>query len=132
MIDGATEKSLAGCYAVSKRVLMINLKGNPFDICILQVCAPTCDYDEEGVTHFYADIMKAKLQCKPHDITIVMGVLNAKLGRGRRGEAVGPFGLGEPNEMGARWEEWCIENELVVLNTWFKQPPRRMWTWMAP
>ena len=132
MIDGATEKSLAGYYAVSERVLMVKLKGNPFDICILQVYAPTCEHDEEAVSQFYADVTKAKLQCKPHDITIVMGDLNAKLGQGRGAEAVGPLGSGERNERGDRWEDWCVENELVVLNTWFKQPPRRLWTWMAP
>ena len=132
MIDGATEKSLAGYYAVSERVLMVKLKGAPFDICVIQVYAPTCEYDEEIVTSFYADIMKAKQQCRPHDIIIVMGDLNAKLGQGRGGDAVGPYGLGERNGRGDRWEDWCIENEMVVLNTWFKQPPRRLWTWMAP
>ena len=76
--------------------------------------------------------MKAREQCKPHDITLVMGDLNAKLGGERVEVLVGPFGLGERNERGNRWAEWCVENGQVVLNTWFRQPPRRMWTWMSP
>ena len=125
-------RSLIGYFAVSDRVILVRLRGKPFDVCIIQVYAPTCDYEESAVEEFYMDIMKAKEQCKPHDITIVMGDLNAKLGRGRVEDVVGPFGLGERNERGERWAEWCIENEQVVTNTWFRQPPRRTWTWMSP
>ena len=132
MMTKTVSRSLVGYYAVSERVVMVRLRGKPFDICIIQVYAPTCDYEEDIVEDFYRDIMKAKEQCKPHDVTILMGDLNAKLGRGRVEDIVGPFGLGERNERGDRWAEWCIENEQVVMNTWFRQPPRRTWTWMSP
>ena len=131
-MSNTVAKSLVAYYAVSKRVLMVRLRGKPFDICVIQVYAPTCDYEEEEVDEFYRDIMKAKEQCKPHDITIVMGDLNAKLGQGRVEDIIGPYGLGERNERGEKWAEWCIENEQVVVNTWFRQPLRRIWTWMSP
>ena len=54
--------------------------------------------------------MKVREQCKSHDIILVMGDLNAKLSRLRVEKIVGPFGLGEWNERGDRWEEWCVEN----------------------
>ena len=132
MLTETAARSLAGYYAVSERVLLVRLKGKPFDTCIIQVYAPTCDYAEDIVEEFYSDVMKAKEQCKPHEVTLVMGDLNAKLGNERVEDIVGPFGLGERNERGDRWAEWCIENEQVVLNTWFRQPPRRLYTWMSP
>ena len=132
MLSRTVSCSLVGYYAVSERVLLVKLKGKPFHICIIQVYAPTSDYEEEQVEDFYRDVMKAKEQCKPHDITLVMGDLNAKLGRERVEDIVGPFGLGDRNERGERWAEWCVENEQVVMNTWFRQPPRRTWTWMSP
>ena len=132
MLSNQVTKCLAGFYAISERVLLVRIKGKPFDVCIIQVYAPTCDHSEEAVVEFYCDIMKAKQQCKPHDVTLVMGDLNAKLGQGREGDMVGPYGLGERNERGDTWAEWCEENEQVVLNTWFRQPPRRLWTWMSP
>ena len=88
--------------------------------------------EEEKVEEFYRDVMKAKEQCKPHDITLIMGDLNAKLGSERVEDVVGPFGLGNRNERGDRLAEWCVENEQVVMNTFFKQPPRRTWTSMSP
>ena len=132
MLTETAARSLAGFYPVSERVLLVRLKGKPFDTCIIQVYAPTCDYAEDIVEEFYSDVMKAKEQCKPHEVTLVMGDLNAKLGNERVEDIVGPFGLGERNERGDRWAEWCIENEQVVLNTWFRQPPRRLYTWMSP
>ena len=102
MIDGPTEKSLTGYYAVSERLMMVKLTGTPFDSCITHVYAPNCEYEEEAPTGFYPDIMKAMLQIKPYDVIVVMGDLNAKLGRGRGGVAVGPFGLGERNMRGNR------------------------------
>ena len=71
MLSRSVASSLAGYYAVSERVLLVRLKGKPFDICLIQVYAPTSDYELDIVEEFYRDIMKAKVQCKPHDITLV-------------------------------------------------------------
>ena len=106
----AQSRSLTGYYAVSEGVLMDRLKGSPFGIYIIQAYAQTFEKDEEEVKNFYAVTMRGKVPCKPHDIIIGMGDLHAKLGRDRGGDDVGPFGLGEQNERGDRWEEWCNEN----------------------
>ena len=132
MLSRTVSRSLVGYYAVSERVMLVRLRGKPFDICIIQVYAPTSDYEEEQVDDFYRDVMKAKEKCKPQDITFVMGDLNAKLGRERVEDVVGPFGLGHRNGRRDRLAEWCVENQQVVMNTWFRQPPRRTWTWMSP
>ena len=61
-----------------------------------------------------------------------MGDLNAKVGKGKQGKVIGPFGLGEINESGEVWTDWCLSNEQVVINTWFNNHPRRLWTWRVP
>ena len=60
-----------------------------------------------------------------------MGDLNTKVGKGKQGKVIGPFGLGEMNEMNV-WTDWCLSNEQVVINTWFNNHPRRLWTWRGP
>ena len=60
MLTETAARSLAGYYAVSERVLLVRLKGKPFDTCIIQFDAPTCDYAEDIVEEFYSDVMKAK------------------------------------------------------------------------
>ena len=61
-----------------------------------------------------------------------MGDLNAKVGQGQDGKTVGEFGLGERNERGDRWVQWCEANNMVITNTWFKEHPRRIYTWKSP
>ena len=61
-----------------------------------------------------------------------MGDLNAKVGYERIDEVVGPWGLGNKNDRGERWIEWCMENKQIIGNTWFRRHPRNLWTWKGP
>ena len=49
-----------------------------------------------------------------------MGDFNVKVGAAFSGHSVGPFGLGERNERGDSWMEWCEEDGHVMWNTWFR------------
>ena len=61
-----------------------------------------------------------------------MGDLNAKVGKGEQEDMVGKFGLGNRNDRGERWIQWCNTNRQLITNTWFQQHPRRLWTWRSP
>ena len=61
-----------------------------------------------------------------------MGDMNAKVGREKYGSVVRRYGLGERNERGAHLINFCEENKLVIMNTFFKQHPRRLYTWKSP
>ena len=61
-----------------------------------------------------------------------MGDLNAKVGASREYYIVGPHGLGDGNARGDSWVEWCITNVQCIMNTWFQNHPRRLWTWVSP
>ena len=132
MLRKETAKCLLGYWAVSDRVLMVKLRGSPFNISIVQVYAPTEDHSDQEIEIFYEQLNAARKQAGSQDIVIVMGDFNAKIGRGREGEVVGPFGLGERNSRGDRLSEWCAENEQVIMNTWFRHHPRLLWTWKSP
>ena len=125
-------RALIGYWAISDRILVAKLQGRPFNICIIQVYAPTTECSEQDIEVFYEQLHQAKKQCKSQEILIVMGDLNAKVGQGRYEDIVGPHGLGERNERGDKWIEWCKENDQIILNTWFQQHPRRLWTWKSP
>ena len=99
---------------------------------IIQVYAPTSEHTDEEIEAFYEDIDKAKRQCKSQEIVLVMGDLNAKVGKGKMGNTVGPHGLGTINERGQRLIEWCQENNQNIMNTWFQHHPRRLYTWISP
>lgn len=45
---------------------------------------------------------------------------------------MGNHGLGEQNERGELLIDFCQENGLMILNTLFKQHPRKLYTWSSP
>lgn len=61
-----------------------------------------------------------------------MGDFNAKIGEGQLQDVVGQFGLGVRNDRGDRLVQFCQEESMVVMNTFFKLPPRRLYTWKSP
>ena len=123
---------MKGWWGVSDRVIVVKLEGKPFDIGLIQIYAPTSAHDDEEVEKFYEDLDFAMKQLKSQDVKIVMGDFNAKVGNSRTEDIVGPWGLGDRNERGERLIDWCRENEFIVSNTWYKQHPRRRYTWISP
>ena len=63
--------------------------------------APTSDHDDEEIESFYEDIEQL-LERKPAHFVVVMGNLNAKVGKKVEDQecAMGKFGVGERNERG--------------------------------
>ncbi|XP_039291111.1 craniofacial development protein 2-like [Nilaparvata lugens] len=129
-------KGVAKCVdnviPVSSRLILVQLKAKPVNINIIQVYAPTTDGTDEEVEEFYNSINEIMRKLKKQDLTIVIGDFNAKLGSGRTSSSVGPFGLGNRNARGDSLETFAESNQLVVMNTWFKLHPRRLYTWKSP
>lgn len=61
-----------------------------------------------------------------------MGDLNAKIGKGRVENIIGEHGLGLRNERGDRLLQFCQDQNMAIMNTWFELPPRRLYTWKSP
>ena len=61
--------------------MVVGIRGQPFNICIIQACAPTADSSEEDITYFYDELNQAKTQCKSQDILVIIGDFNAKVGK---------------------------------------------------
>jgi len=94
----------------------------------------TAAMDEER-KRLYQDLSQAVKQVPKGDMLLVTGDFNSKYGRREShvmSSAVGLYGLGETNEAGEQLEDYCLEHELALANTMFKQHPRRLYTWTSP
>ena len=125
-------KFILGCWTLSDRVMVIKLKGKKFDVNIIQAYAPTSMSTEEELDTFYEQLSMAYKTCKSQEVKILMGDFNAKVGRSKHETVVGPFGLGERNDRGDTFIQWCEEKELAIMNTWFQHHNRRLYTWKSP
>ena len=103
LLDQYISKCVLGYWTVSDRVLLVKIQGNPFNITIIVVYASMTGSTEEEIDAFYKTLEEAKSQCKPNEVNIIIGDLNAKVGSKTDGRTVGPHGAGERNECGEKW-----------------------------
>lgn len=61
-----------------------------------------------------------------------MGDMNAKIGMGCVEDIIENHGLGVRNARGDTLAEFCLEKQMVITNTYFKLPERRLYTWRSP
>lgn len=131
VLDKNIKHAVKAFIPVSDRVMLLKINASPFNINIIQTYAPTCDGNDGDVEAFYDDIGKCLKLSRNHEITIVMGDFNAKIGQGKCENVVGEHGLGKRNERGERLIQFAQEHELIVTNTFFKLHPRRLYTWKS-
>lgn len=125
-------KTVLNFTPISDRIAILQIQGDPIDMNIIQVYAPTTGCSEEVIEIFYQELNRLTEQLKNNNVTVVMGDFNAKVGYGKEGYTVGNFGLGTRNERGNQLIQFCIENKLAIMNTFFKLPKRRLYTWKSP
>jgi endonuclease/exonuclease/phosphatase family metal-dependent hydrolase len=98
----------------------------------VQIYAPTTAAIEDEHEEFYEKLRETLDNIPKGDILIVMGDFNAKVGQHSMPPMVGKHGLGTMNEAGEKLADFCAAQELIIANTWFAQPKRRLYTWTAP
>ena len=59
----------------------MKLKAIPFNINSIQIYAPTSASTEEEFEELYEELDQCKKGCKDHEVNIVTGDFNAKVGR---------------------------------------------------
>ena len=124
------------CCPVSSRLITIRLRSSPFNITIIQACAPNSDYDDDDAVEDFCDHLQEILDQSPEkDILVVLGDWNANVGenafknwKGTCGRYCNP----ETNERGLKLLESACDNDLVLANTLGKHKVSRRWTWHSP
>ena len=115
------------------RITAIKLQAEPIHILMIQVYMPTSEHEDDEVEELY-DITEESLEedGKGNTNTIIMGYWNSDVGDESYRNIVGPHGLRRKNHRGQMLINFCERNGLIVTNTWFMKPKRRLYTWKAP
>ena len=81
---------------------MVRFQSKPFNITVIQACAPTTNAEEAEVEWFYDD-PPDRLELTPkRDVLFITGDWDAKVGSQEIPGVTGKFGLGVQNEEGQR------------------------------
>ena len=113
-------------------MISVCYQGKPFNITVIQAYAPTSTAEETEIERFYEDLQDLLDLTPKKDVIFIIGDWNAKVGSQETPGITGKFGLGIQNEAGQRLIEFCQQNALVITNTLFQQPKRRLYTWTSP
>jgi hypothetical protein len=103
-------------------------------VTIINTYAPTNEKELEGKQDFY-DQLQATVEAVPKkDLLIVMGDVHAKIGKDNSGKEriMGQEGLGQCNENGELFTDFCLENKLVIRGSIFKCKNIHKITWISP
>ena len=113
-------------------MISVYFQGKPFNITVIQVYALTSNAEQVEVEWFYEDLQDLLELTPKRDVLFIIGDWNAKVGSQETPGVTDKFGLGVQNEAGQRLTEFCQENAMVITNTLFQQPKRRLYTWTSP
>ena len=88
-------------------MISVRFQGKPFNITVIQACAPTSNTKEAEVERFYEDL-EDLLELTPQtDVLFIIGDWNAKVGSQQTPGVTGKFDLGVWNEAGQRLIEFA-------------------------
>ncbi|CAM5117064.1 unnamed protein product [Natator depressus] len=82
------KNSVLGCHPMSSRLISICLKPVPFNITVVQVYAPTTDYDNEQIEDFYNQLQDIIDKVHKKYVQIVQGMLKWVLMHRQIGEII--------------------------------------------
>ena len=108
-------------------MISVRFQGKPFNITVIQVYAPTSNPEEAEVERFYEDLQDLLELTPKKDVIFIIRDWNAKVRSQETPGVTGKFGLGIRNEAGQRLIEFCQEKALVITNTLFQQPKRKLY-----
>ena len=100
MMSQDTQKSLIEWTAVSSRIITARFYSRFKNTTVIQAYAPTNESTDDEKDDFYEQLQATFDTCNRHDIVIVMGDLNAKVGHDNKDMEgiMGKHGLGNIND----------------------------------
>ena len=61
-------------------MISVHFQGQPFNITVIQLCAPTTDAEEANVDQFYEDLQHLLGRTPKKDVLFILGDWKAKVG----------------------------------------------------
>ena len=124
MVNERVRNAVLGCNLKNDRMISVHFQGKPFNITVIQACAPTSNTEEAEVEQLYEDLQDLLELTPKKDVLFIIGDWNAKVGSQETPGVTGKFGVGVRNEARQQLIKFCQENTLVIANTLFQQRKR--------
>jgi exonuclease III len=134
IINKAMKRSLLDFAQRNNRICKIRLKGRFRNITVISAYAPTNAKDGQEKERFYGNLEETCNRIPRHDMVIIMGDFNAKVGNKEYQQPVaGPHTIHDlSNENGNMLIQFAIRNRLIIESTIFCHKHIHLGTWRIP
>ena len=134
MISKDAMKTLVDWNPISDRIILARFKTRARHLTFIQVYAPTEQASLDEKEAFYMQLDKTCKDVNVGDIKILCGDLNAKVGSNNKDweKVMGPHGIGNMNENGELFADFCLNQDLVIGGTLFQHRNIHKATWVSP
>ena len=134
IISKEVEKTLLQWQPVNDRLITARFDSNFCKLTLIQCYAPTNDADEEIKNEFYDQLQAVFDGVPQHDMVLITGDLNAKVGTENTNieHVIGKHGCGTRNENGEELVVFCLMNRCVIGGTIFPHKNIHKLTWKSP
>ena len=102
MVNRRVQNAVLGCNLKNGRIISVHFQGKPFNIMVIQACAPTSNAEEAKAEQFYEDLQDLLELIPQKDILFIIGDWNAKVRSQETPGVTGKFGFGIRKEGGQR------------------------------
>ena len=109
-------------------MISLHFKGQTFNIRVNQVCTLITDAEEAEVNWFCKDLQHFLEITPKKGILFITRNWNTKVESQDMTGITGNFSLEVQNEAGQRQTDFCQKSTLVITNTHFQQPKKRVYT----
>ena len=134
IVTRKVEKTLLEWKPVNDRLMKVRFNSKFAKLTIIACYAPTEEAEEEEKDEFYEQLEEEIRTTPRHDVLMVIGDLNARVGEDNTGKerAMGTQGFGCANNNGERLSDLCVESRLVIGGTLFMHRVIHKTTWRSP
>ena len=73
MVNKRVQNAILGCNLKNDRMISVHLQGKPFNITVIQACAPTSNAEETEVELFYEDLQDLLELTLQKDVLFIIG-----------------------------------------------------------
>ena len=92
---------------------------------------PGCERSEEERDEFWNELTRCEDGLSTRNYVAVLGDLNARMGEGEVDGVVGKYRVPGENKSGEKLLDMCVEQELVIGNSFFKEKGINKHTWIT-
>ena len=134
IIQKLAVNKVLGFEPISDRICKLRVKGKFHNITLINIYAPTEDKEENIKEQFYEELQRTQYEFPKHDLTVILGDMNAKLGKEKTfSQVVGRHTLhNSSNKNGELAANYVISNDTFLISPNFQHKKIPNGTWISP